>query len=92
MIRWFTHNPVAANLLMFAILAGGLMSLMSNRIPLEVFPEFALDQINISTSLRGATPESVQNGVTVRIEEAIFDLEGIKKICLLYTSPSPRDS
>ena len=80
MIRWFTHNPVAANLLMFAILAGGLMSLAGNRIPLEVFPEFALEQINVSTTLRGATPESVQSGVTVRIEEAIFDLEGIKKI------------
>lgn len=80
MIRWFTHNPVAANLLMFAILAGGLMTLLSNRIPLEVFPEFELDRVNISTTLRGATPSSVEEGITIRIEEAIYDLEGIKEI------------
>ena len=80
MIRWFTHNPVAANLLMFAILAGGLMTLLSNRITLEVFPEFELDRVNITTVLPGATPASVEDGITVRIEEAIFDLEGIKKL------------
>ena len=80
MIRWFTHNPVAANLLMFAILAGGLMTLLSNRITLEVFPEFEFEKVNITTILPGATPASVENGITVRIEEAIFDLEGIKKM------------
>ena len=80
MIRWFTHNPVAANLLMFAILAGGLMTLLSNRLTLEVFPEFEFEMVNITTVLPGATPASVENGITVRIEEAIFDLEGIKKI------------
>lgn len=83
MIRWFTHNPVAANLLMFAILAGGLMTLLSNRITLEVFPEFELDFVNITTILPGATPSSVEDGITVRVEEAIFDLEGIKKISSL---------
>jgi len=72
MIRWFTHNPVAANLLMFAILAGGLMTLLSNRITLEVFPEFEFEKVNITTILPGATPASVENGITVRIEEPII--------------------
>ena len=80
MIRWFAHNPVAANLLMFAILAGGLLTLSTNKIPLEVFPEFELDVVNVVTSVRGATPASVEEGVTVRVEEAIQDLEGIKKL------------
>ncbi|MGH1541034.1 MAG: efflux RND transporter permease subunit [Arenicella sp.] len=80
MIRWFAHNPVAANLLMFAILAGGLVTLLTNRIPLEVFPEFEFERVNVVTSIRGATPSSVEEGVTIRIEEAIQDLEGIKKL------------
>ncbi len=80
MIRWFAHNTVAANLLMAFILIGGVLTLVFNRIPLEVFPEFELDQVNISTTLRGATPASVEEGITIRIEEAIFDLEGIKKL------------
>jgi len=80
MIRWFAHNPVAANLLMFAILAGGLLTLFTNKIPLEVFPEFELEIVNVVTSIRGATPASVEEGVTIRVEEAIQDLEGIKKL------------
>ncbi len=80
MIRWFAHNPVAANLLMLSILLGGLFFLGNNKIPLEVFPEFEFSQVNINTSVRGATPASVEEGVTVRIEEAIHDLEGIKSL------------
>ena len=77
MITWFAKNSVAANLLMISILFGGFYSL-SNNIPLEVFPSFESDRISINVSLRGATPEDVEKGVSIRIEEAIQDLEGIK--------------
>ena len=79
MIAWFARNHVAANLLLITILIAGLFSL-SNRIPLEVFPSFATDRINISVSLRGATPEDVEKSISIRIEEAIQDLEGVKQI------------
>ncbi|AOT07949.1 efflux RND transporter permease subunit [Pseudoalteromonas luteoviolacea] len=79
MIAWFTRNPVAANLLMLSILFGGLFS-MSTKIPLEVFPSFELDVISINMSLRGATPEDVEQGISIRIEEAVQDLEGVKQI------------
>jgi multidrug efflux pump subunit AcrB len=64
---------------MFAIIIGGLVSL-KNGVRLEVFPDFALDQINVRVPLRGATPEDVELGVAVRIEEAVQDLEGIDRI------------
>ncbi|MBQ4863063.1 efflux RND transporter permease subunit [Pseudoalteromonas sp. MMG013] len=79
MIAWFTRNHVAANLLMISILLGGLFS-VSTQIPLEVFPSFETDRISVNMSLRGATPEDVEQGVAIRIEEAVQDLEGIKKI------------
>ncbi|MDO6717826.1 efflux RND transporter permease subunit [Psychrosphaera sp. 1_MG-2023] len=79
MIAWFTRNHVAANLLMISILLSGLFSL-SSRIPLEIFPSFESDIISVSLSLRGATPEDVEKGISIRIEEAVQDLEGIKKI------------
>jgi multidrug efflux pump subunit AcrB len=79
MIAWFARNHVAANLLMVCILFGGIMSL-STRIPLEVFPSFEADVVTVSVSLRGATPEDVEQGVTIRIEEVIQDLEGIEQI------------
>jgi len=79
MIAWFAKNHVAANLLLVTLLLSGLFSL-SSKIPLEVFPSFETDMISISVSLRGATPEDVEQGVTIRIEEAVQDLEGIKQI------------
>lgn len=78
MIAWFTRNHVAANLLMLFLLVIGLGSL-STRIPLEVFPSVDSEVVSVSISLRGATPEDVEQGVTIRVEEAVQDLEGIKK-------------
>ncbi|MCG8314713.1 MAG: efflux RND transporter permease subunit [Pseudomonadales bacterium] len=79
MIAWFARNHVAANLLMLAIIFAGGLSLVQ-RTTLEVFPEIALDLISVSMSLRGATPEEVEQGLSVRIEEAVQDLEGIESI------------
>lgn len=79
MIAWFTRNDVAANLLMASLLFMGLFSLQQ-RIPLEVFPTFGSDTISVSVSLRGSTPEEAEQSVSIRIEEAIQDLQGIKKI------------
>ena len=79
MISWFARNSVAANLLMISIILGGLFAI-NNGVRLEVFPPFELDTVSISVPLRGATPEDVELGVAVRIEEAIQDLEGIDRI------------
>ncbi|WP_462165213.1 efflux RND transporter permease subunit [Pseudoalteromonas xiamenensis] len=87
MIAWFARNHVAANLLMLSLLFVGLMSLFKD-IPLEVFPDTVSDKISVSVSLRGATPEDVERGVTIRIEEAVADLEGIERITSRSTEGS----
>lgn len=79
MIAWFARNGVAANLLMFTILIAGLFNLF-NQIPFEVFPSIESDRITVSVTLRGATPEDTEQGIAIRVEEAVQDLEGIKKI------------
>jgi multidrug efflux pump subunit AcrB len=79
MIAWFARNGVAANLLMVFIMFMGLWSLVE-RIPLEIFPEFERDVVNITLTYRGATPAEVEESVVVRVEEAIEDLQGIEKI------------
>ena len=79
MIGWFARNGVAANLLMMVILGFGAWSMMT-RVPLEVFPSFERDAINIGISYRGATPSEVEEAVIIRVEEAIADLEGIKQM------------
>ncbi len=79
MIEWFARNGVAANLLMVLIFFMGFWSL-TLRTPLEVFPEFERDVVNIAMSYRGATPIEVEESLVIRIEEAIEDLQDIKKI------------
>ena len=79
MIAWFARNHVAANLLMIAIVAGGLYSIF-NRITLEVFPSTDLDVIAISVPFPGATPTESEEGVAVRLEEAVQDLHGIDEL------------
>ena len=46
----------------------------------EVFPEVSLDLITVSVVYRGAAPEEVEEGVCVRLEEAIQGLDGVKEI------------
>ena len=78
MINWFARNTVAANLLMFfIIISGGIAVLNINS---EVFPEFTLDIISIEVPYLGAAPEEVEEGVCVRIEEAIQGIDGIKRV------------
>lgn len=79
MIAWFARNHVAANLLMIAILGSGLYS-MKERVPLEVFPSTDTNVVIISVPFPGATPREVEEGVTIRIEEAIQDLTGIEEL------------
>ena len=79
LISWFTRNSVAANLLMVFIIAWGLWTL-GGRLPLEVFPSFELERVTIRAAFRGASPTEVEEAVTIKIEEAIQDLQGIKRI------------
>lgn len=78
-IAWFVKNPVAANIMMVMIIVFGLYAVVK-KIPLETFPSFEVDVVNISVSYPGATPIEVEEGIVVRIEDEIGDLPGIDRI------------
>lgn len=77
-IRWFVDNPIAANLLMIAMLLGGLFS--SGVIKKETFPTFSGNRIEVTMAYPGAASSEVEQQIVVRIEEAIADLPGIFQI------------
>ena len=81
-ISWFAQNHVAANLLMVMILALGIMT--SFTIRKQVTPDFTLDMISVRVPYLGAAPEEVEEGVVVKIEEAIQDIPGIEEIDASY--------
>ena len=77
-IGWFVRNHVAANLLMFAIIGLGLYSGLNLR--QQTTPDFDINYVSVRVPYLGAAPEEVEEGVVIKIEEAIQDTKGIKKI------------
>ena len=77
-VCWFTRNHVAGNFLMLAILLAGFTTWFKVR--KEIFPDTAFDALTVSVPYPNATPEEVERGVVVPVEEAVADVLGIKKI------------
>lgn len=77
-LAWMVLNRVTPNLLMLFLILGGL--LMSMQINQEVFPRFELDKVKISVSYPGSSPEEVEQGIVLVVEEAIQGMLGIKSI------------
>ncbi|QXD25650.1 efflux RND transporter permease subunit [Opitutia bacterium ISCC 51] len=86
-IAWFTRNGVAANLLMISILAGGAWSLMS-RVILQDFPDIPDRGISVTVEYRGSTPGEVEQSIITRLEEALYDIEGVKEMDATASSNS----
>ena len=78
LIAWMTRNRITPNLMMFVFLIGGF--LVALRIKQEVFPEFDLNMVTIQVAYPGSSPEEVEQGIILVIEEAIRGLDGIKEI------------
>ena len=77
-IAWFAANHVAANLLMLFIIVAGLISAFTIR--KETQPEFQLNWVQVEVPYLGAAPQEVEEGVVIKIEEAVQDIKGIKRI------------
>lgn len=77
-IDWFARNAVAANLLMAILLVGGMYSVFT--IKKEAQPQIETNFVTVQMPFLGASPEDVEEGVLVKIEEAIQDIEGIHEI------------
>ncbi|WP_394391679.1 efflux RND transporter permease subunit [Shewanella woodyi] len=78
-IAWFAKNIVAANLLMFFLIMGGLASsiFVINK---EVMPSFEVNYLQISVAYPGAAPQEIEEGINIKIEESLQDINGLKKI------------
>ena len=77
-IRWFAHNPVAANLTMIMMLVGGVISaLITNQ---EEFPNIDIRMVQIHVPYLGAAPVEAEKAVCTRVEEAIEGVEGIDRV------------
>lgn len=77
-LGFMAQHAVAANLLMLIFIIGG--ALIGTQIKQEVFPEFAIDRISISVPYPGASPEEVEQGIILAIEDSVRGVEGVKNV------------
>jgi hydrophobic/amphiphilic exporter-1 (mainly G- bacteria), HAE1 family len=78
MINFFARHPTAANLLMIAMLAVGLLSL--GRLRRETFPDALPVEVEVSVLYPGATPEEVDEAIVQRLDDALESVQHLKEI------------
>ena len=78
LITYFVRNPVAANLLMFLMIVGGIWGYLN--LQREFIPQTTINGMSVSVSWPGASPRDVEQQLLVRIEEAVDGLDGIDYI------------
>jgi len=66
------------NIILIAVLVIGFYT--ATQLRRETFPEFDLEVIMVTVPYPGATPEEVENGIILQIEEALQSIEGVKKM------------
>ncbi|MFZ2651978.1 MAG: efflux RND transporter permease subunit [Burkholderiaceae bacterium] len=79
---WFTRvsiaNPVMATMVMLAFVVLGLFSYQ--RLKVDQFPNIDFPTVVIQIDYPGASPETVENEVTRKVEEAVNTIAGISQL------------
>lgn len=78
MFKYFVDNYKLTLLITLVIVVAGLLNLFSMK--REAFPNVDFAQAVITTYYPGATPEDVELLITTKIEDAVRQIAGIKKV------------
>lgn len=77
-IAWFARNPVAANLLMVTFLVFGINIALDTRT--ETFPLPPPNFVTIDIANQAGAAKDNEEGITIKVEDAIQSLQGVKEI------------
>ncbi|MBN8414317.1 efflux RND transporter permease subunit [Halomonas litopenaei] len=83
-IAWFARNPVAANLLMLLVIALGVSAL--GTLQKEAFPSTEPDSLSISVSYDSGSARQSEEGLAIKIEDALEGVIGIDSIVSTSTT------
>ena len=76
--KWSVEHRVSVNLIMVFLIVAGLYTVLNMK--REMFPQFSLDMIDIGIPYPGASPEEVEEGVCIKVEEQLKSLEDVKTV------------
>ena len=77
-IAFLVKYPIWSNVILFSILGFGIISFFQMRY--SFFPEIQSGIIQIQVAYPGASPQEVEEGVVLKIEENLEGIEGIDRI------------
>lgn len=78
LLAFFVRYPIWANVLMFSII--GLGMLTQSQLKSSFFPEIPPDMIAVQVEYIGGSPEEVEEGIVLKIEENLEGIEGIDRV------------
>jgi multidrug efflux pump subunit AcrB len=81
-IRYLIDRPLVTKLMIIFIFGLALSAIL--RVQRQGYPRVDMEKMNITTVYPGASPEDVELNVTVKLEEALKEVDGLEK----YTSRS----
>ncbi len=76
MSKFFIDRPIFAWVIAIITMLAGVVSLM--KIPVEQYPKVAPPSVSISTSLAGASAETLENSVTQVIEQSLTGIDNLR--------------
>ena len=85
-VEFFVRYPIWANAILVIIIIFGVLGYLS--INKSFFPELPPNKIAVRVTYPGASPEEMEEGVTIKVEESLKGITGIEEV----TSTSSENS
>ncbi|HAA63637.1 MAG TPA: AcrB/AcrD/AcrF family protein, partial [Planctomycetaceae bacterium] len=82
-VAWAIRNTPSMNTLMAGVLAVGVASMLM--LQRERFPDYRPDEVVVRVVYPGASPTQTEEGLCLKIEEAIRSIVGVRKLTSLAT-------
>jgi multidrug efflux pump subunit AcrB len=80
---WSIRKPVPAVLLFFVLCVLGIMSFM--KLPVTRFPNIDIPLVSVVVTQSGAAPSELETQITKRVEDAVANIAGAKKVVSTIT-------
>lgn len=78
LVEYFVKYPILANILIALTLIGGVVSMVNTK--KSFFPTLEDKNITVTVAYPGASPDEMEEGVTLKIEEALKGVVGIYQV------------
>lgn len=82
-VRFFVERHLLVNVLTLAVVVMGLLAMLRTNV--EGFPEATMPMFFVNASLPGAAAKDVETKVTIPIEDALRDIDGLESFTTLIT-------